>query len=317
MLKILVASISAVAVQSASIIDIVAGSSNHTNLTAIVTDPQYADILAALNGSDLTLFAPTDEAFARDVPFDPLDASNVETVKAVLKYHVLGTVAPSSALTTLQFPQSVGGSNIKVAKSSAGVMLNDGAANVTTADIAADNGMVHIINGVIMPPSSPSKAATDAGFSVLVAALQKADLVATLDGLADVTVFAPTDAAFADANITSVDGFTKDALADILKYHLLGSRVFSTDLANGEQETVQGASVTINVDGGVKVNTATVQIADILVSNGVVHVIDKVLMPPAPNMNTTTTMAPDVTTAKTSSAVALGAGIVSYIAMFL
>jgi len=292
-LKLAIASLSAAAVQSKSIVDIVANSTDHTTLAAIVTDAQYADILSALGGDNLTLFAPTDEAFASDVTIDPFNATFVDAVKAILKYHVIPSVVPSSALTTLQFPQSFGGPNIRV-ESNAGVVLNE-RVNVTGPDNEADNGIVHIIDGVIMPPQSPSATAVAASFDILVAALGKADLVATLDGLTDVTIFAPTDDAFAASNITSVDGLTKEVLDQVLKYHLIPSRVFSVDLANGDVDTVQGDPVTINIDDGVKVNTATVTTADVLVSNGVIHIIDAVLFPPA-EVTTTTTGADATTT---------------------
>ena len=127
--------------------------------------------------------------------------------------------------------------------------------------------------------------ATDAGsFTTLLAAAEAADLVDTLKGEGPFTVFAPTDDAFAALPEGTVDSLllpeNKDQLTSILSYHVVPGKVMSTDLENGmEAETVEGSSVTINLDNGVMVNEATVTQPDIEASNGVIHVIDTVLMP--------------------------------------
>ena len=127
--------------------------------------------------------------------------------------------------------------------------------------------------------------ATEAGsFTTLLAAAEAAGLVETLKGEGPYTVFAPTDDAFASLEEGTVDTLllpeNKDMLTSILTYHVVAGKVMSTDLENGmEAETVEGSPITVSLDNGVMVNDATVTTADIEASNGVIHVIDKVLMP--------------------------------------
>lgn len=123
-------------------------------------------------------------------------------------------------------------------------------------------------------------------FTTLVAAVQAAGLVDTLKGEGPFTVFAPTDAAFAALPEGTVDTLlkpeNKDQLVSILTYHVVPSAVMSSDLTEGmTAATVQGANVTFTLDGGTKVNSANITTADIATSNGVIHVIDTVIMPPA------------------------------------
>lgn len=127
-------------------------------------------------------------------------------------------------------------------------------------------------------------AASTEGFSTLVAAVTAADLVETLKGEGPFTVFAPTDDAFAALPEGTVEGLLADipALTNVLTYHVIAGKVMSNDLTNGmEAETVQGQTVTIMTEGGVTVNGANVTTADIEASNGVIHVIDAVILPPA------------------------------------
>merc|ERR1712127_145657 len=121
-------------------------------------------------------------------------------------------------------------------------------------------------------------------FGTLVAAVIAADLVDTLSGDGPFTVFAPTDDAFADLPEGTVEGLLEDipALASILTYHVVAGKVESGDLTNGPVTTVNGADVEINLDDGVKVNDSNVIIADVKACNGVIHVIDAVLIPPTP-----------------------------------
>jgi uncharacterized surface protein with fasciclin (FAS1) repeats len=122
-------------------------------------------------------------------------------------------------------------------------------------------------------------------FTTLAAALTAAGLVETLKGAGPFTVFAPTDAAFAALPAGTVEDLlkpeNKDKLVAILTYHVLPGKVMSTDLSEGLMaKTVNGAEVTITLDGGAKVNGAVISAADIAASNGVIHVIDSVILPP-------------------------------------
>ena len=130
-------------------------------------------------------------------------------------------------------------------------------------------------------------AATTDGFSTLVAAVQAAGLVETLKGDGPFTVFAPTDAAFAALPEGTVENLlkpeSKDQLIAVLTYHVVPGKVMSTDIAGKTTDaaTVQGANIAIDATDGVKVNDAKVVAADIETSNGVIHVIDKVILPPS------------------------------------
>ncbi len=139
--------------------------------------------------------------------------------------------------------------------------------------MAADNTIVDIAVG-------------DEQFSILVQALQKAELVDTLKGEGPFTVFAPTNAAFEallkELDVTAEELLARDDLKDILLYHVVAGKVMSTDLTDGMMpETVQGASVEVDLTDGVMINDSKVTAADIEASNGVIHVIDKVLLPPS------------------------------------
>merc|ERR1719498_1512407 len=131
-------------------------------------------------------------------------------------------------------------------------------------------------------------AVADGNFKTLAAALTKANLVDTLSGDGPFTVFAPTDTAFEAAlaalKITQEELLARADLADILKFHVASGKVMSTDLSNGQKvKTLQGAELTVTIDGAtVKIGDATVTKADLDCSNGVIHVIDKVQLPPAP-----------------------------------
>ena len=122
-------------------------------------------------------------------------------------------------------------------------------------------------------------------FTTLAAALTAAGLVETLKGAGPFTVFAPTDAAFAALPAGTVEDLlkpeNKDKLIALLTYHVLAGKVMSTDLSEGlKAKTVNGAEVTITLDGGAKVNGVVISTADIAASNGVIHVIDAIIMPP-------------------------------------
>jgi len=163
------------------------------------------------------------------------------------------------------------------------VMVAD--AEVTAADNDASNGVVHVIDKVLLPPTIVDLAKASADHTVLVEAVVKANLVDTLSGTGPFTVFAPTDTAFTNA-LTAL-GLTKQQLldlpnlADVLKYHVLSGKVMSSDLqATQSPATVQGATVTITKGDKVIVADAEVIAADLVASNGVIHVIDKVVLPP-------------------------------------
>ena len=183
-----------------------------------------------------------------------------------------------------------------------GGTVSIGEATVLIADIEASNGVIHVIDTVLIPepavameettepdpvaqPDIVEIAVNDGRFTTLVTALKAAGLVDTLRGEGPFTVFAPTDEAFATLPKGTVESLLADvpALTDILLYHVVAEAVSSEQVVTLDSaETVQGASLAISVDGGtVSIGEATVLIADIEASNGVIHVIDSVLIPPA------------------------------------
>ena len=164
-----------------------------------------------------------------------------------------------------------------------GVAINKNV-KVTTANIEASNGVIHVIDKVILPPSVVNIALDNDNFSILVQAVVKAGLVEALNGNGPFTVFAPTNEAFnnlfAQLGISGIDALTAEQLIPILTYHVVSGNVLSTALTNGNVPTLNpGKSLNVNLTGGVKINDSEVVVADIQGANGVVHVINKVLLP--------------------------------------
>ena len=263
------------------------GTGIHDSLVAAVIQ---ADLLETLQGEGpFTVFAPTDQAFT-DAGID-LAALDTEEGKAaltdILLYHVVSGSVESSAVTDGMTAAAVNGDDLSFSVGE-GVMVND--ANVILADVITTNGVIHVIDKVLMPPADlvdiAAVAMSTGVHESLVAALVKADLVSTLQGDGPFTVFAPTDQAFTDAGI-DLDAFSTDeeitALANILLYHVYSGAVNAADVPDGlTVARVNGDDATFTVtDGTVMVGDATVTTADVMASNGVIHVIDKVLMPPA------------------------------------
>lgn len=253
---------------------------------------ERVNLVGTLEGDGpFTVFAPTDEAFeALGVDLNSLSDAQLTDI---LLYHVLGGEVTSSDLQegqTYTTTASTGGYNgtqasLLIEKSGNDVSLN-GNSEVIDADIEASNGTIHVINQVIMPMSIVDIAVTNSNFSQLVDALGNAsgDLVTVLNGDGPFTVFAPLNSAFQEISGT-VAGLNADQLASVLTYHVASGNVRSTDLMDGMTvTTVQTEDITINTGNEVTItdangNVATVVLADVQGTNGVVHVIDKVLIP--------------------------------------
>jgi len=209
-----------------------------------------------------------------------------------LKYHVIsGKVVAAQAIKL--DGKSVGtveGRNINIAVKSGKVMING--STVVMADVKASNGVVHVINKVLLPPKQKDivdTAASTGKFNTLLAAAKAAGLVSTLKSDGPLTVFAPTDEAFAALPAGTVETLLKPEnkmqLAAILKYHVISGKVVAAQaikLDGKSVGTVEGRNINISVKSGkVNINNATVIMADVNASNGVVHIINKVLLPPA------------------------------------
>jgi transforming growth factor-beta-induced protein len=280
-----------------TIVDIAVADGRFNTLVSAV---QAAGLAETLSGEGpFTVFAPTDDAFA-DLPEGTLDtllmAENKQQLTDILLYHVVpGNVmaADVAGLNGMSTDTALAGKQVDIRTDMGSVYLNENTQVIIT-DIQASNGVIHVIDSVLLPPSDEAAAAdivdtaiADGRFTTLVAAVQAAELVETLKGEGPFTVFAPTDDAFAALPAGTLDSLllpeNKQQLTDILLYHVVSGKVMSSDVVNlTTAPTVLGKDVTVKVqDGKVFLNdTVEVIITDIETSNGVIHVIDAVLLPP-------------------------------------
>ena len=277
-------SINAVLLSRETVID-VALDNGFTTLAAAVIQEELIPVLSD-PFAQYTVFAPNNAAFdslASSLNTNIAGLLALPNLDDVLKYHVLGTEVLAAAVTNGAVVNPLSTTNsLKLTKTSTNaVFVNH--ASVVAADVQADNGVVHVINRVVLPVNTVVDVAIDNGFSTLTAAVVKAELVPTLsDPFQEYTVFAPTNTAFdnlATALSTDLNGILNlPNLADILTYHVVLGNVNAADLTNGPVATVNGANIIVNLSNGVKINDATVTTADVEADNGVVHVIDKVLL---------------------------------------
>ena len=268
---------------SGSVVDVVVNSDDHNTLEAAVL---AADLAGVLSGEGpFTIFAPTDAAFEA-LPDGALDAllADTDALTDVLLYHALGAPVFSSALSNGQTAVTINGTNAYVSISPNGVFINN--ARVSVTDILAENGVVHVIDAVLLPPSGSivDVVVNSDDHNTLEAAVLAADLAGTLSGEGPFTVFAPTDAAFEALPDGVLDDLLADtdALTEVLLYHAIGAPVFSPTLSDGQSATtINGNDIDITIDAnGVMINNALVTVADINTTNGVIHIIDAVLIPP-------------------------------------
>ena len=243
------------------------------------------------NGDDLTVFAPTDAAFAsllETIGQTSIDDVPVSVLQEILLYHVVPATVFSSEITDGQV-QTLSGDNITLS-TQGGITVN-GIAVVDPFDVDASNGVIHTIDQVLVPSSIGQFVNTilepayfNSNFSTLVEAVVKADLVETILNAGAITIFAPTDQAFADAGIdpSAIDEAT---LTSVLTYHVVGSKVMSTELTreaqslNGEMLYFSLTSSGAFINGNIGISTVDVESGE-----GVVHVIDSVMLPPSGNI---------------------------------
>lgn len=283
---------------------IVAGSPDHTILLSALAKPELSDLLAAANDptSDLTVFAPTDAAFEAVLAAlgkTSIDEIPVGVLKEIVTYHLVGGAVTSDMLSNgdvnTLLPGIAGGPEYEFVT----VDITDGAkingASVTAADLKAVNGVAHVVDAVLLPSYIAYSVGTIAevvqfnnDFTILNAALRKAELLETVAVTDNLTVFAPDNAGFVAAGITSLDGLEKEDLTPILTYHVLGAVVKAADLpADGMATTLNGEKIYLGylLNQRVLINGLTeIKAVDIEKSNGVIHVIDRTLVPPAPNV---------------------------------
>ncbi len=263
-----------------------------------VADGRFTTLAAALGAAGLvdtlkgagpfTVFAPTDEAFAK-LPAGTIDEllkpENKQTLTDILLYHVVSGKVMAADVVGLTNAETVLGKDIKIIVKDGKVFINN--AEVIITDIETSNGVIHVIDTVILPLDDiVDTAIADGRFKTLAAALTAAGLVDTLKGDGLFTVFAPTDDAFAKLPAGTIDNLlkpeNKQALTDILLYHVVSGNVMASDVVNlTSAPTVFGKDLKITVkDGKVFLNDKVqVIITDVEASNGVIHVIDAVLLP--------------------------------------
>ena len=273
-----------------SIVDLAIADGRFKTLATALTKAGLVDTLK--DGGPFTVFAPTDDAFAKlpDATVENiLKPENLDQLQSVLKYHVTsGSIDLPAALsageaTTLQ------GESLKIAFENGQVLVGDAA--IRDADIKASNGVIHVIDTVLLPPAPPAPktllqiAQADGRFTTLLAAIKAAGLTSALEEKGPLTVFAPTDEAFAKLPKGTLKGLLKhekkDQLKAILALHAVSGKVSAGDALNsGVTTALSGGDLRFEVKGGLlKVNDATIQQTDITVGNGVIHVIDTVLLP--------------------------------------
>ena len=257
------------------IVDTAVAAGDFEQLAAALTKAKLVD---ALKGDGpFTVFAPSDDAFDAFETANPgvLAGLTVDQLTAVLTYHVVAGKVLAKDLVDEGSAVTLGGSPV-LFDLTGGAKVAD--AKVVMADIEASNGVIHVIDKIILPPEKDivETAVAAGSFTKLAEALTAAGLVDTLKGKGPFTVFAPTDAAF--AALPAVP--TGDALKSVLLYHVVDGAVSSGQLKAGEVATLSGDNkVTVALGADVKIDDAKVTMANIVTKNGIIHVIDKVLVP--------------------------------------
>jgi transforming growth factor-beta-induced protein len=265
--------------EPADIVDTAVAAGSFKQLADALTK---AGLVEALKGAGpFTVFAPTDAAFAALEAEKPGTVAGLTTeqLAEVLKYHVVSGAAVKAAdLKDDQLVTTLAGPVAAIDLSGDKPTING--VTISQTDIAAKNGVIHVIDKVLLPPGDIVEVATAAGtFGQLAAALTSAELVDDLKGAGPFTVFAPTDAAF--AKLTAAP--TGDALKNVLLYHVLaGAPVGAADLKEGgAAKTLAGSPVLFTLSGGAKINDAAISVTNVPAKNGVIHIIDSVIVPPA------------------------------------
>lgn len=271
-----------------SIYQEVADASSYTILQAAI---DKAGLRSTLESSgSYTLLAPSDQAFI-NAGITDLDNYTADQLANILEYHVLDSEVDFSALAEMEEVETLNGT-VYVTPFNDNIFLN-ARAGFPQANADATNGIIHVINTVLFPPQDAvSTIVTEANdLSTLETALTRVGIENVLTGSGPYTIFGPTDEAFNrllnSMDMSSLDELSDQELINILQYHVVSDRVFSTELEAGEQSTILGESFAINFDGNAIVisdenddtENAIVVAGDDLGTNGVVHLIDRVLLP--------------------------------------
>lgn len=269
------------------------------NITSIVANNPSFSILnaaikkaglgTALSSGSLTVFAPDNAAFAASgLTESAVNGLRTSLLDSILKYHVLGTKVNASGVPASDAVPSLLGTNIFASKNGNGVFVNG--IRVKTADVAASNGVVHVIEKVLIPPTNTIAqiVSADTSFSILLAAVVKAGLADAVSQSGKYTVFAPTNAAFRAAgfaNAAAINAAPTATIQKVVRDHVLSTNVFAGDLTDGIQPTTIGTTtLTVNLSPArVKLSSSSnpssaITATNIVATNGVIHVIDRVIL---------------------------------------
>jgi len=279
-----------------TITDIAAGSDDFSILVAALKKVGLDDDLASADG-EFTVFAPTNSAFQdllTELNATGLDDIPNDVLTSVLLYHVVAGSKTASMIESGYYSSlSAGpmdGYGLSMYIDMSTTMINN-RAKITSTDIKADNGVIHVIDKVILPMSITDHAIANPTFASLVAGVTKAELVEALDDETTLfTVFAPTNDAFAmffnDLGVT-LDDLSKETLSSVILYHALSGFVSASMVEAGYVPTASTAferniSLKIDTDMGVMLNSESEVVAtDVVATNGIIHAINKVIMPPS------------------------------------
>lgn len=278
------------ALQAQTVVDIVVNSPDHNTLEAAVIAAELADDLSG--EGPFTVFAPTDAAFSAlpdGVVSTLLEDPTGDLANILLNHVVNGVASPDNIFDGLVISTLLG-QNITFT-TDGGLAING--VNISVVDIKAENGVVHVIDGILLPAATPTRVdgtvldvvATSPDHTTLASLVGLAGLGDALAADGTLTVFAPTDAAFAALPSEIVDALVSDptgALTDVLLYHVVSGGATTMNISDGSQfSNLAGSNLTVTInDTGVFINDAQVTVADIRTNNGIVHVIDAVLVPP-------------------------------------
>ena len=279
---------------SKDVVDVAVGAGAFTTLVKIVSDLGLVDTLKGAEA--LTVFAPSDDAFAK-LPAGTLESLTPDQAKEIVLRHVVTAKVPAAAVATGPV-ETIGGEVIDLIKTEAGgvqIAYEGNTINVVTADVMASNGVIHIIDKVILPATAGPvekealgdvvDVAVGAGaFTTLVKIVSDLGLVDTLKGAEALTVFAPSDEAFAKLPAGTLESLTPDQAKTIVLRHVVTAKVPAAAVTTGPVGTIGGEVIDLvkTPEGGVQINyngnTQNVVTADVMASNGVIHVIDSVIL---------------------------------------
>lgn len=268
-----------------------------TIVSAAISSERFSTLVAALKAGGLvealqgdgpfTVFAPTNAAFEK-LPAETLATllkpENKAQLASILTYHVVSGTYPAEAVTGMGGAITLNGQRISFSADDSGVRVNE--ARVLETDLRCANGVIHVIDSVILPTSKNIVATASAAgtFSTLLTAATAAGLADVLQGEGPFTVFAPTDAAFAKLPAGTVENLlkpeNKDQLVKVLKFHVVAGRVYAEQAEKAmKATTLANLPLTFSKGKSLAVNGAKIVRADLDASNGVIHVVDSVLLP--------------------------------------